>query len=81
MLSGGGQPDWNTPAGQRLRAMASSLTLPASWRDPDFEAVREAYQAARMLLKNPRAQLMPGERDALKRVSNAGDYLAVYAGK
>jgi hypothetical protein len=81
MLSGGGQPDWNTPAGRRLRAMASSLTLPASWRDPDFEAVREAYQAARMLLKNPRAQLMPGERDALKRVSNAGDYLAVYAGK
>jgi hypothetical protein len=81
MLSGSAQPDWNTPAGQRLRAMANNLILPASWRDPDFEAVREAYQAARMLLRNPRAQLMPGEREALKRVPNAGDYVAVYAGK
>jgi hypothetical protein len=81
MLSGGGQPDWNTSAGRRLRALASLLTLPASWRDPDFEAVREAYQAARMLRKNPRAQLMPGEREALKRVPNADAYAAVYAGK
>jgi len=55
--------------------------LPANWRDPDFETLREAYQVARRLAKTPSAQLMPDERGALNSVPDAIHYEAVYVGK
>lgn len=76
-----GRIDWNSIAGRRLIALAEILALPATWRDPDFEVVREAYQVARMLRKNPRAQLMADEKAALKAIPNADVYEAVYMGK
>jgi hypothetical protein len=78
---GAGRLDWNGPIAQRLKALASVLALPSNWRDPDFDAVREAYQAARMLRKNPRSQLLPDERAALNALPDALDYRAVYVGK
>jgi len=73
--------NWNNGPAQRLKALVSVLTLPANWRDPNFQAVREAYQVARRLAKTPSAQLMPDERAALKAVPDALQYEAVYVGK
>ena len=33
---GKGSPDWAGAGGRRLAAMAALLTLPTTWRDPDF---------------------------------------------
>ncbi|MCC7445892.1 MAG: hypothetical protein IT324_00680 [Anaerolineae bacterium] len=81
LAMGGNRPDWNSAAGQRLKALASVLTLPANWREPDFIAVRDAYQAARMVRRNPNARLMPDEQAALKALPDAIAYEAVYMGR
>lgn len=71
--------DWESAAAQRVLAAMSGLGLPA--HEPDFEAVRDAYQAARRLQRNPGARLLPDEREALQRVPEAARYIAVYVGK
>ena len=73
--------EWNNATGQRLRAMAALLMLPADWRTPTIEDVREAYGIARRLARNPKAPLLPAEREALKAVPEARSYSAVYVGK
>lgn len=78
---GSGHPEWEREAGRRLAAIVSLLTLPASWRTPDFDAVRDAYQAARRRRRNPDAVLLPDEREALRVVPDALAYLPVYCGK
>lgn len=78
---GSDQPEWEREAGQRLAAIVALLTLPASWRTPDFDAVRDAYQAARRRRRNPEAVLLPDEREALRAVPDALAYLPVYCGK
>jgi pyruvate/2-oxoglutarate dehydrogenase complex dihydrolipoamide acyltransferase (E2) component len=80
-MSGSPTVAWESTAGKRLIALASALTLPVNWRDPDVESLREAYQVARRLQRNPRADLMADERRALSAVPNVIDYHAVYAGK
>jgi hypothetical protein len=77
----GAEPDWNGPAGRRLLALAQVLSLPPNWREPDFDAVREAYQVARRLQKNPGAKLLLDEQDALRAVPDAIQYTPVYVGK
>ncbi len=81
LATGANRLDWNSPAAQRMKAMVSALVLPANWRDPDFDAVREAYQAARMRRKNPNSQLFPDEQAALDALPDALKYEAVYMGK
>jgi hypothetical protein len=81
LVTGTSRIDWNSPAAQQLATLARKIPLPANWRTPDFDAVRDAYQAARMLHKNPRAQLLPDERAALNAIPNAIQYEAVYVGK
>jgi hypothetical protein len=81
LATGANRPDWNNPAAHRLKALAGVLALPSNWREPDFDAVREAYQVARLLRRNPRSQLMPDEQAALKIVPDAIEYQAVYVGK
>ncbi len=81
LATGAGRVDWNSPAGQRLKALADVLALPSNWREPDFAAVRDAYQTARRLRKNPRSQLLPDEQAALRALPDALDYEAVYMGK
>jgi hypothetical protein len=73
--------NWNSPAGQKLRSVASLLILPASWRDPDFDTVREAYQVARRLQRNASAHLMPDEESAIKALPDTLSYQPVYVGK
>lgn len=81
LISGSGGPDWNSSAGRAVRAVADVLTIPANWRDPSWLDVRDAYQAARILARNPKASLLPDERDALKALPDAAQYVAVYVGK
>jgi hypothetical protein len=81
LVTGPGRIDWNSPSAQQLTSLASKIPLPANWHTPDFDAVRDAYQAARMLRKNPRAQLLPDERAALNAIPDAIQYEAVYVGK
>jgi hypothetical protein len=81
LLQGKGGPNWTSAAGRRLEAIAALLTLPPEWRDPSFEVLRDAYHAARRLKRNPRASLLPDEREALARVPYALDYTPLYYGK
>jgi hypothetical protein len=73
--------NWDSSAGRKLRSIASVLILPANWRDPDFDAVRDAYQVARRLQRSPNAYLMPDEETAIKVLPDAIKYEAVYVGK
>jgi hypothetical protein len=81
LISGSKGANWNSTQGQRLKALASVLTLPHNWRDPDFDVVRDAYQVARRLQRTPSAQLMPDEQAAIRALPNAIEYEAVYVGK
>ncbi len=80
-LVAGGGPDWNSPAGARLRALADCLALPANWQQPDFITLRDAYQLHRRRRQNPNARLYPGDAEAMARVPNALDYQPVYGGR
>jgi hypothetical protein len=72
---------WNSLNGQRLRAIASVLTLPDNWREPSFEALRAAYQVHRLRQRSPRMPLMPGDKEALQAVPDALDYQPIYMGR
>ncbi len=76
----GGAPDWESGGGRRLRAFMACLTLPESWREPDFTAVRDAYALARRRQRSPQARLYPGDAEALARVPDALSYIPVYGG-
>jgi hypothetical protein len=81
LSSGAGRLDWNSASARKLKGLISILTLPANWRAPDFDTLREAYQVARRLHKNPNAQLMPDEQTAIHEMPDAIHYEAVYVGK
>ncbi|MDL1923205.1 hypothetical protein FBQ95_11410 [Chloroflexi bacterium CFX3] len=72
---------WESSGGQQLIVLLARLALPFTLRDPDFETLREAYQAARMLARRPTATLLDSERSALRALPNAGNILPVYVGK
>ncbi len=81
VLMGGGRDIWNSLHGQRLRAIAEQLKLPANWRLPTLETVRDSYQVHRLRQAKPRMPLIPPDQELLKAVPNALDYLPVYMGK
>ena len=72
---------WATPAGQRVLAIAAALALPPTWRDPDLDAVRDAYQLQRLRARTPRLPLMPGDQQVLDAVPDALRYRPVYMGR
>jgi len=72
---------WDTLAGQRVRAVASMLALPSRWREPSWDAVRDAYQLQRLRQRNPHLPLMPGDQQTLDAVPDALDYVPVYMGR
>jgi len=74
-------PDWNSPGGRRIRALMACLTLPHTWREPDFASLRDAYQLHLRRQRRPDAALYPGDAQALARVPAALDYTPVYAGR
>ncbi len=81
VLMGGGRNPWNSLAGARVRAIASLLTLPANWREPDWDTVRDAYHAYRMRERYPRMTPLPGDRAALAAVPDAAAYRPVFMGR
>ncbi len=81
VLMGGGRDLWNSLAGVRVCAIASLLTLPANWREPDWDAVRDAYHACRMRERYPRMTPLPGDRAALAAVPDAAAYWPVFMGR
>jgi hypothetical protein len=74
-------PDWGSPGGRRIHALADCLTLPANWREPDFVTLRDAYQLHARRQRKPDARLYPGDEEAMNRVPDALDYIPVYGGQ
>lgn len=81
IFSGGEHDLWNTLQGQRVRAIADTLTLPGNWRLPALETVRDAYQVHRLRQRNPRMPLIiPGDAELLRSLPDALSYEPVYMG-
>jgi hypothetical protein len=57
------------------------LTIPSDWQEPDFVTLRDAYQLHERRRRNPNAPLYPGDAEAMEAVSDALDYIVLYAGK
>lgn len=74
-------PDWNSPDGQRIRALMECLTVPPNWREPDFTTLRDAYQLHARRRRNPNAMLYPGDAEAMAKAPDALSYTPVYAGR
>ena len=81
VLMGSGRDPWNSLSGQRVRAIAGVLALPANWRLPTWEAVRDAYHAHRMRERYPRMTPLPGDREALAAVPEVAAYQPVFMGR
>lgn len=74
-------PQWDSPAGRRLRAIMACLNVPDTWREPDFVTLRTACALHLRRQRLPNAPLYPGDAEALAAVPNARDYVPVYGGK
>jgi hypothetical protein len=72
-------PDWNSEGGRRIRAVLACLKL--VWNEPDFTALRDAYQLHSRRRRSPNARLYPGDEDAMNLVPDALDYIPVYGGQ
>jgi hypothetical protein len=73
--------DWNSAGGARIQAVMACLSVPDSWREPDFVTLRDAYQLHLRRERLPNARLYPGDAEAMERVPEALTYTPVYAGK
>jgi hypothetical protein len=78
LLRGG--PDWNSPDGVMLRMVMDCLTVPETWREPDFVTLRDAYQLHERRRRKPDARLYPGDAETMARVPAALTYTPVYGG-
>jgi hypothetical protein len=74
-------PDWNSPTAQRIQAIVACLTLPDTWREPDFVTLRDAYQLHDRRQRKPDARLYPGDAETLARVPDALAYIPIYGGR
>lgn len=81
LIHAGHPPQWNSPGGNRIRALMGCLTMPPGWNDPDFVTLRDAYQVHERRQRNPHADLYPGDAEAMAHVMNALDYVPVYGGR
>ncbi|MCB9451072.1 MAG: hypothetical protein H6672_06510 [Anaerolineaceae bacterium] len=73
-------PDWNSADGTRLRAFMACLTVPETWREPDFVTLRDAYQLHERRRRKPDARLYPGDAEAMAQVPDALTYTPIYGG-
>lgn len=73
--------DWNSAAGQAVKAMLGCLTVPENWTQPDWKTLTAAYQVARQLQRDPKALMLPGDKDALKALPHALEFNPLYIGK
>lgn len=73
-------PDWNSAGGLQIRALLNCLTVPEDWREPAFDALRDAYQLHERRRRNPNARAYPGDDAVMTQVANALAYTPVYGG-
>lgn len=71
---------WNSAGGRRIAAVMACLPI-TNWREPDYATLRDAYQLHNRKRRNPNATLYPGDQAAMDAVSNALDYMPLFAGK
>lgn len=81
LLANEGAPDWNSAGGQQIRALTACLNVPDNWREPDFTALRDAYQLHERRRRLPNARLYPGDAESMSRVPDALAYQVVYGGR
>jgi len=74
----GSTVDWNSAGGQSIRALLDCLM--ESSVEPDFTALRDAYQLHERKRRSPNARLYPGDAEAMAKVPDALDYIPVYGG-
>ncbi len=74
------KPDWNSAGGRQISALMGCLTVPLTWRDPDFDTLRDAYPLHTRRQRNPKTLLLPGDAEIMAQVPDALDYHPVYAG-
>jgi hypothetical protein len=72
-------PDWNSAGGRCIRGLLTTVNLP--WQQPEFNALRDAYQLHARRRRSPNARLYPGDEAAMDAVANALDYVPVYGGR
>ena len=77
----GNRPQWNSAGGAQIRELLARLTIPSGWQEPDFVTLRDAYQLHERRRRTPNAPLYPGDEEAMAAVTEALDYIVVYAGK
>lgn len=75
------QVNWATAGGKQLHAIMRCLDVSPIWYKPDFVSVRDAYQLHLRRQQNPKANLYPGDEEAMQAVPNALDYTPIYGGK
>lgn len=80
LVNGGSAPDWNSDRGMRLQAVMHCLNVPADWREPDFDSLRDAYQLHERHRRNPNARIYPGDDAVMAKVPDALRYTPVYGG-
>lgn len=68
--------NWQSAAGQHLRAIMACLTVPEQWYLPDWQSLVNAYQVARQ--QQRQIPLLPGDEAMLQQVPNALDYTPLY---
>ena len=56
------------------------LDVSNNWHEPDFVALRDAYQLHLRRQRNPKAMLYPGDTQAMGAVPNALEYTPIYGG-
>ena len=80
LISHSDTPDWNSGGGLRIRAVMACLTVPETWREPDFDSLRDAYPLFERRRRNPNARVYPGDEAVMAKVPDALDYTPVYGG-
>ncbi len=73
--------EWNSPAGQALQRVMACLTVPEKWTHPDWKTLTGAYQAARQLQRDPKALMLPGDKQAMAALPNSLEFIPLYMGK
>jgi hypothetical protein len=79
-LIAGDKPDWVSSGGQRIQEVMAYLDI-HEWYQPEFVALRDAYQLHLRKQRKPDAPLYPGDAEMMEAVPDALDYIPVYGGR
>jgi hypothetical protein len=69
---------WGSIPAQRVAAVMACLTVPQTWREPDYKDLAAAYQVACLLDIDEDAPLLPGDEAILDKVEYPLDYKLAY---